>query len=165
MALVAATLGSSLANMSPVDNEAQAIQTFVDSWDTYFSLAGVMGIPTNPGSLEGALAAMQASMVGMSNADAGALAIQNGITAFWGIVATASPTIWITTPPNTGATPPPTLSGIAAALQIVFTSNMQGGVSLAQAALNVANVLHTNTLGGICILPVPPTGPGPQAIL
>jgi hypothetical protein len=165
MALVAATLGAALASMTPVDNEAQAVQSFVDAWDTYFSLSGVMGVPTNPGSLQGALSAMQGAMTGMSADGAGAASIQAGITAFWGVVATSSPTIWTTVPPNTSATPPPGLGGIAAAVSAVFTANVQGKLSLAAAASALANAVHPTQLGGICILPTAPAGPGPQPIL
>ncbi|KKM82804.1 hypothetical protein LCGC14_1315790, partial [marine sediment metagenome] len=92
-------------------------------------------------------------------------AIQAGILAFWGVVAGAAASIWLTVPPPLAATPPPGLVGIAVALVPVFLSNVTGELSLADAATAVAAVLHPANLGGIAVILGPPAGPGPQPIL
>jgi hypothetical protein len=164
MALVQATLAAGLANMSPVDNEPEAIDNLVAAWGDYFAGAAVLGIPTTPGSLEGALSAMRSALTGLSSGE-GSTIIQGAIVAFWGIIATSAATIWATVPPPTAATPPPGLGGIGAALAGAFSANVAAEASLVQAANTVAAALHPTQLGGIAALPTPPAGPGPQPIL
>jgi len=160
MALVQATLASGLANMAPTSTEATAIQNFADAWDSYFQGASVAGTPANGGALAAAKSAMIGAMTGLSVT--GAVAIQAGITAYWGGVATAFAAIWVI-PPNVvvAAIPPPGLSGIAAALTPVFVANSADPTkTIAQATAAIAAVLHTaGGLGGIATVQPPPIAP------
>jgi len=165
MPLVSSVLGPELANLAPVDNEPDAINNFAAAWEIYFKDASVLGIATTPGSLSSAISAMKGSLVGMSVNGAGAAKIAAGITSFWGVVAGAAASIWVTAPPPTGATPPPGLGGIAAALTAAFAANTAGDLSLADAANAVATAIHPTQLGGIALIPPPPAGPGPSPIL
>jgi len=165
MALLAATLGTQLANMTPQDTEAAAISNLATAFDTYFQGATVAGIPVTPGSTAGAKAAMSGALVGISAPGAGAAKIQAGIIAYWGAVVPAAVTIWVTVPPIISATPPPGLAGIAAAITPVFASNQAGDLPLATAANNVANAIHPTQLGGIAVIGPPPPGGTPTPIL
>ncbi len=167
MALVQNTLASGLANMAPTSVEATAIQNFADAWDTYFQGASVAGVPCTGGSTSAAKSAMIGAMTGLSVT--GAVAMQAGITAYWGVIAPAAVSVW-TVPPNTtvSATPPPTLGAISAALTPVFASNAADPTkTIAQATAAIAAVLHANGgIGGICILQPPgPVPPVPTPIL
>lgn len=165
MALVQATLSAGLAAMESVDNEPEAIDNFVAAWGDYFALAAVLGIPTTPGSLEGALSAMRSALTGLSTGGQGSTIIQAAIVAFWGVIAGSAATIWATVPPPTAATPPPGLSGIKVALDGAFSANVAGELGLVDSANAVAGAIHPTQLGGIAVIPVPPAGPGPQPIL
>jgi hypothetical protein len=170
MPLTAATLADGLKTMTPADNEADAIAAFSAAWEAYFAEATVLGIAVNGGSLAGALGALEGALTGMSATGAGAASLQAGITAFWGVVATAAATIWTMVPPvppPLGATPPAGLAGIAAALVPVFASNTSSAADLDTAATNIATAIHATQLGGIALIPPPPppTNPGPQPIL
>lgn len=149
--------------MVPTASEASAIAAFADAWTAYFAGASVQGIAAVPAPLEAAKSAMQGAMVGMSQDSQGPQKIQDGVTAFWNTVAGSAPTIWLPVP-NTvvpGAlVPPPGLSGIASALQAVFSSNMAANHPLATAMSNVATSLHSNGgLGGTVTVQPPPTAP------
>lgn len=163
MALVQNTLATQLQNMVPVDTEAEGINNFAAAFETYFYGASVAGIPVNPTSLAGSTTALKSAMVG-ANSNA-SLAIQNGIIAFWGVVATAFVTIWTTVPPLIAVVPPTGLNGIQAALNTTFASNISGNLSLSAAASAVAATLHPTQLGGIATLGPPPPGGTPTPIL
>lgn len=165
MALVSSVLGTELANLTPTDTESVAIDTFAAAWEAYFDGATVAGVPVTVGSYAAALTALRGGLVGVSADGAGPAKIQAAITSFWASVATLAPTMWAIAPPPTGATPPAGLGGIAAALTTVFASNASGDLSLVDAANAVAAAIHPTQLGGICVLPAPPTGLGPQPIL
>lgn len=165
MALVSTTLAAGLAAMAPTDSEAEAIDALTTAWEGYFVGASVLGIPTTPGSLTGALTTFKSSLTGLSQADQGSTIIQAAIVAFWGIIAGSAATIWATVPPPTGATPPPGLSGIKSALDGAFAANTSGKLGLIDASNSIAAALHPTQLGGIAILLAPPAGPGPQPIL
>lgn len=169
MPLVSSTLASGLQALTPTSVEATAIAAFSDAWASYFQAASVQGTPPVGGMLNAGLAAaqeaMKSAMVGMSAPNAGSTKIQAGIQAFWDVVAAQAAVIWlpapnVVTPP---AVAPPTLSSIASALESVFSSNTSGNLSLAQAAQNIADVLHTNGgMGGTVTIttPAPATIPG-----
>jgi hypothetical protein len=170
MPLTDSTLASGLEAMTPVDNEPDAISALATAFHDYFAEASVLGVPTNGGSLAGAKSAFEAAAVGLSANGAGALAIQNAITAFWGQVAASAATIWTPPPPippPTAATPPASLAGIAAALTAVFAANLAAEADLASAAADIATAIHATQAGGIALIPPPPppTNPGPQPIL
>src|SRR6478752_6427094 len=148
MALVSSVLASGLLAMVPTPVEATAITNFTNAWATYFAGVSVTGVPV------GSLAAAKT---------------QAGITAFWGVIVTSGPTLWVLTPSViTVVTPPPTLGGIAAALTAVFASNAADPTkTLAQATNAIAIVLHNNGgLGGIATVQPPPVAPSvPTPIL
>lgn len=160
MALVSSTLASGLLAMTPTVAEATAISNFANAWTSYFQGASVMGTPA--GSLAAAKSALQSALVGMSATGAGPAKIQAGITAFWGVIVSSGPTIWVI-PPNTITlvTAPPTLGGISAALSAIFASNAADPTkTLAQATNAIATALHTNGgLGGIATVQPPPVAP------
>lgn len=165
MALVQATLASGLANMAPVNTEPEAITNFCNAWESYFTGASVAGVPI--GNFSAAKTAMQGAMTGLSVT--GAAAMQSGITAFWGVIASAASTLWVM-PPNTvpSATPPTTLGGIAAALAPVFAANAADpNKTISQATSDIAAVLHANGgVGGIAVVQPPlPAPPVPTPIL
>ena len=160
MPLVPTALASAMEAMTPTDQEAIAIQNFAGAWETYFKDAATMGVPTTPGSLAGAKSAMIGAMSGLSTA--GATAILAGITAFWGVVAGASASIW---PGTLSAVPPPGLAGIPAALVPVFAANTAGNLAIDPAMQAIAGAIHPTQLGGIANWPPIPGGPGPQPIL
>jgi hypothetical protein len=155
MVMVSTTLASELESMTPESNENVVIDRFASAWETYFYDASVGGIPANGGTLAGATSAMKSAMVGITQPNAGSISIQNGIIAFWGVVASSAASIWTTVPPCTGATPPPSLATISSVLDGVFASNVASKLSLADACSAIASSLHTLNLGGICAIPSP----------
>jgi hypothetical protein len=166
MPLVASVLKTQLENMVPVSSEAECIINFASAWENYIKDAAVMGAPTAPGTLTAALASLKAAMVGCSapNPTVASTKIAAGITAFWGTVAGAAPTIW-TVPQLISATPPPGLGGLQAAIEAVFQANVAAKLDIGPAAQALANAIHPLQLGGIAVFPPPPTGIGPQPIL
>lgn len=163
MALVQNTLATELQNLVPVGTEAEGINNFAAAFETYFSGAVVSGIPVNPGSLAGATTALKAAMTG-ANSNA-ALAIQNGITAFWGVVVTAFATIWTTVPALILVTQPPNLGTLEASLNTTFASNISSGLEIGPATAAIAGVIHPTQLGGIATLGPPPPAGTPVPIL
>lgn len=155
MTMVASKLKDELVAMDLFTLEVEAINAWATAFTTYFADAAAGGIPAVPAALEPCKAAMIGAMTGLSTA--GKDSIQAGIVAFWGVVATASPVIWAGT---LSATPPPTLSGIAAALEPVFAANTSGSLSEEDSMNNIATVIHTNNLGGTAAMP-PPVPPVP----
>lgn len=166
MALVQSTLADELANLTPVETEAQAILSFVAAWDTYFAGASVNGVPAAGGSYAAGLTAMQGALTGMSLT--GAVSIGAGVTAFWGAIAPLGATMFIV-PPGVivpPLVPPPTLGAISGLLTTVFAANTASSADAATAWANVAAVLHANGgIGGIASYLVAPAPPVPTPIL
>lgn len=169
MALTLSVLASGLEALEPTLDEAEAIQRIVDAWEAYFDGSALGAGSCVPGSYASALSAMQAAMSGMSSENAAANAFQTGLTAFWSTIAPLAATVWpqvapmVTTPP---ATPPTTLSGVAALLQAQWDADSVAGVSLSESAQNMATILHGNAgLGGICVIFTPPATSTPTPIL
>jgi hypothetical protein len=154
----ASTLASELEAMVPTTDEAEAIDRLVTAWETYFYEATVSGIACTSGTLAGASAAMRGALVGLSTPGLSASKLQSGIVAFWGVVATAAATIWVTVPLTVAAAPPPGLAGITAGLAGVFGANTAAGLNLADASTAIAAVLHPLNLGGLASLAPPPPG-------
>lgn len=151
MAMLAKTLADSLASNPNTNNENSAIAAFTSSWITYFSTATAGVVPiispllqTTPQS------AMIAAMTGLSQSGNGAIAISNGIYAFWGAMAPLAASLF---PTAISLVPPPAITTIASALVPVFLSNTQGNLDASICYLNIANALNTiNTAGGIALL-------------
>lgn len=158
MPLTQATLASELEAMVPVGTEAEGISNWSTAWGNYFGESTVLGIAVTPGALAGALTAMEGAMTGINSAPDGSVVLQAGIVAFWGVVATSAPAIWVTTPLIVAVTPPPNLSTIAAALAPVFAANIAGKLDIGPACAAVAGALHPLQLGGIAAMTPPPPG-------
>lgn len=155
--MLSTTLASEMENMTPTSQESDVIDRFASAWETYFYESVVGVIPVNSGALASATTAMKAAMIGISNQNFGDDAIQAGIIAFWGIVASSASLIWTTVPPCTGATPPPALSTIASSLATVFTSNTTSKLNLSDSCIAIASAIHSLNLGGVCVIPSPGT--------
>ena len=163
MAMSIATLSSGLESMTPVDNESDAIDNLSSAFEDYFYESSVSGISPQAGALASSISSMKSSFSGLSN-DAAA-AIQAGIIAFWTSAIASAATIWLTFPFIISATPPPSLSTIAATLNSTFSANLAAELSLPDAANAVATALHPLQLGGIATLSPPPPGGTPTPIL
>lgn len=156
MVMLPIKLAKELEAMVPTAAEPEAARNFATAWTNYFYDATATG-PAVPGSLEAAKGTMQANLSGMSTPGAGAVIITAAITAFWGVVAGSSASIW---PGTLSATPPPGLAAIAGALNSVFPSVTSGNMKIGQAMQMIALAIHPNNLGGIAVLP-PPAPPVP----
>lgn len=168
MTLSAATLATELENLTPTTSEATAIQRLVDAWEAYFAQSSVNGITATPGSFNAGLTAMSGAMAGLSLTNNGSTAIQSGVTAFWAAIAGLATTIWITAPVVLvpPIVPPPTLTAVAASLDVTFANNLASELNLSDAALAVATTLHTTAgLGAVVPGSVPPAAPVPLPIL
>jgi len=153
-ALLATELDTQVQNAA---TEPPARAALALAWTNYFYNATSNGVPVTPGSLAGAQAAMDAALTGMSATGAGAAALQSGITAFWTTIVGTPAAIFVAA---TLITPPPTLAGIAAAVQPVFASNTMPGVTKTQALNAIATVLHANgRIGGTATFPGPVVAP------
>lgn len=161
MALNKTALGNALADLEPTDVEATAASRLATAWDSYFRDASVSGVPIS-GPTTAARAAMLAALSGLSTTGLGPNKIQAGIIAYWGVIGPASATLWVLAPTVvTALLPPPTLSGIAAALLPVFVTAAQDELSLEEAAQKVADVLHTTGGLGATVTLVPPLPAAP----
>jgi hypothetical protein len=151
MAMTSAKLKDGLIALGLYSHEADAIEAWASAWNDYCAEAASNSLTMLPAALVPAKEAMMAAMVGLKVT--GSASLQAGIIAWWGALPPAG-----TFTGATAITPPPTLSGIAAALSPVFLSNR--GKSKADAVQAVADVLHTQNLGGQATFP-PPVGPMP----
>lgn len=155
------TLSDELKNLALYTTENEAATAWASAFHTYFkeALAGVGG-PVIEAGLVDCQAAMSTALAGMSQVGQGALKLQAGILAYWGAIIPA--TAWATC---TLVTPPPGLTGLAAALTTVFATNQAEGKTKDVSANEVALSIHAlNSSGGIATFPVPPGGIGPQPI-
>lgn len=144
------TLATELESLIPTGVESVAIDRFADAWIEYFSDASAGAFPYVDSPP--AKSAMKAAMGGMSVT--GALAIQSGISAFWGVLSAGAATYF---PGTIAATPPPAISGLAAALAVPFAANVVGGLSLAASCAAIADAIHTANLGGTATVVGPAT--------
>jgi len=156
MAMSANRLATEMEKIEPTIVEIEAARILAKAFATYFYDAMAGGVPVVPGTLVAAEAAMLGALTGMSVPGAGAVAIQSGITAFWGVVAASAAVVF---PTMISATPPPTLAAIAAAIMGVAPANVSGNLPEKQAMKVVAGVIHLNNLGGTAALLVGPPVP------
>lgn len=156
MPMSAKKLGDEMSKMEPTEVASEVARGFASAFTTFFYDAQANGSVV-PGTLEPAKAAMFAPLGSVSNIGAGAAALQAAIVAFWGVVASSAATIW---PGTVGATPPPGLTGIAAALVPVGEANTTGKATRSQAMMNLALVIYAANLGGMATMP-PPASPVP----
>jgi hypothetical protein len=145
-------LADGLVEISFKNTEPEVIEGWTKAWFQYFQVASA-GVPIVAPALEAApLGAFRASLAGMSVPGAGPLAIQNAITQFWAMLAAAPVTFF---PLAIAIAPPPTLSGIAAAILAVAPVNVAGNVPAPAACLAVATAIHGCNLGGTATFPGP----------
>lgn len=148
MAMSASTLATQLQNLTPTSVEATANQRFADAWAIYFAASAANGVPYSTNAAH--KSAMISAMAGSSAPNAGATKIQAGIVAWWASVLS---TFAVTYSGAIALVVPPLTTGIAALLTPVLASNTAGSLSLSAACTQVANVLHTNNLGGTATFP------------
>jgi hypothetical protein len=159
MPLLPNTLRDELVAIGNVADEESARDGWADAYATYFSGATSNGVPV--GSVTAARNAMDAALVGLSTT--GAVAIQAGITAFWGALV-ASPAVVFAG--ATVITPPAGLSNISADILLAAPLNVTQSNDATTALGFIAsgglggNVgLHTLSLGGTATFPGPIVAP------
>lgn len=161
MVMVAADLAEELEALTPTSDVSSAIAALADAWEAYFVAATVGPTQVATGTLAAAKAAMVTALAGINTPSGGATAIQAGIVAWWGVVIPAAAVIWAgNAPPVLSATPPPSLSTIAAVLAPVFASNTGGSLTLQASTTAIAAALHPLNLGAIAAVG-PPAGTVP----
>lgn len=161
MPLSADTLKTELQALIPTDSVAVAIERLATAFTNYFLEAQVGATSVASGTLAVPKAAMVTALAGINAPGAGAAVMQAGIIAFWGSVATTAAVIWAgNTPPVVGATVPPGLSGIAAALTPVFAANVAQKRSLVDSCEAIAAALHPLQITGLAAVS-PPAGTVP----
>jgi len=170
MALVSATLASSLATLEPTDSVSVAIDRIATAFTNYFGGASVLGALAAPAVLDGApKSAMAGAMGGLNSIGGAAGAISAGISAFWSALLGLEATIWIMIPPTimipSTTILPPGLGGLTAAIQGAFDANVAAGSDLASAANTLAAAIHGTQLGGTVQTQVPPSAPVASPIL
>ena len=151
MTMTSTKLMTELKGMGLFEDEASAINAWVDAWAEYFKGSQAGTVPFNVLSIEAPKAAMAGAMDGLSTA--GASAIQAGITAFWGVLMATPPSYYA------GATviaPPPGLPTISADLQLVFDNNRDTEATADAAYDAIASDLHTNNSGGTATIAATP---------
>jgi len=142
-----------------------------DAWSAayrkFIEGGAAMGISPTPGSLGGAESAMKAVVDGMmATPGLGAVALQAGCLAFWGVVAASSSTIF---PSSLAAVPPATLAGMSAAvlaagvasLAIPIPEPWDDSASKAAAGLFAAAMYGTSQGGLVIFQPGPSPVPFP----
>ncbi len=162
------TLANGLAEMTPTTVEQIARVRLTSAWRVYFAGSTVAGAPAVPAAFEPAVQAFSAALVGMSSSGAAVAVLAAAFGQFWTTLAPLATTVWITAPivlvPP--VTPPPGLAGLSASLSAVFSANLAGRRSLADAAQALAGVLHSGAgLGAIVLGSVPPAPPAPLPVL
>lgn len=145
MPLLQSTLKSQIEAVGLKDTEAEAMLAWADVYATYFSGATANGVPANPGVIELAKAAMLGALTGLGMT--GAVALQTGITAFWGLV---TPAMFAG---SIAAAPAPGLAGLSAALTAAFAANTAGQLEAGPAADTIATAIHVASLGGTATFP------------
>jgi len=164
MTLAAATLASGLEALEVTDDVNVAIERIATAFTDYMVEAGVLEIPAEETILSAVpKTAMIAAMAGLNAPNGGALAMANGIIAFWNALVGIEITVWIMVPPiviiPASLLVPVGLSGLQAAIQAAFTANVAAEASLSDAATTLANAIHTIQLGATLETQTPPASP------
>lgn len=146
MALSKDTLATELEKMVNVDTEAEGNANFATAFENYFLEATCGGKSVEDDSLAACTTALKGVMTGSQFAGAASMAA--GITAFWGVVATAAASIWIPAPPLASATPPTGLSGLAAAISAAGLANIADDKNKEDSCAAMAAAIHPLMLGG-----------------
>jgi len=159
MTLLQARLSDLFKSLTPTTDYTVAAARIVDGFESYFvdATVGAVGV-ASIAALAPCRAAMLAALLpAMAPRNNAAGAFQTGIVAWWGATAAASAAIWITVPVVLGATLPPSLGTIAAALAPVFAANRTAQFSRPTASDMIAATLHPLMLGGFVSQGPPPT--------
>jgi hypothetical protein len=156
MPMLPKDLADGLVAIGFKNTEPEALEGWMLAWLQYFGMASA-GIPIVAPALAGPPAqTMRAALVGMSAPDAGPLAIQKAIIAFWAALS-AAPVAFF--PLATAITPPPTLSKISADITEVALANTSGNVPAPAACLAFATAIHSCNQGGTATFPGPVVTP------
>lgn len=162
MALVQATLASQLTtalNELTGDNPpASPPLRLAQAFGEYFKGASAGG-PVTAASVDAAVTAMAGAMsFPAGSAGAGAASFAGGFAQFWTTLELGAATAFPGHLPGT----PPSMSGLASALESQFGANNNQGITNAQAAANLAAAIHSNAgLGGTVLIPGAPPIPDP----
>ena len=160
MALSQSTLASEMeaaitqltAPGAPSAEQAQA-QAFGDYFkDATHNGVAILPSPVDSLAVPAMVAAMAFTVPGTPSS--GATALTAGYTAFWGAIVAAPVTFW----PAAGVvTPAAGLATLATAIAVVFSTNNDPSITKAQAAANLASVIHPNAgLGGTALIGLGP---------
>lgn len=136
---------------------AGAYRAFVEQ-----GMAG--GVPPAPGTLAAAEAAMKAVLDGMmATAPMALTALQSGVLAFWASVAASAPVVF---PTALSVVPPPSATGMAAAVAATAAANMAlvpsdpwTPAAAQAAAANLAAAIFSTSQGALVIFPGPAAVP------
>ena len=143
MPLIPTVLSSGIEKIEDSESETEAIQKWADAWNEYMISAAAGAVPLSPAAANIGRAAMVQSMAGLSVT--GAAAIQSGITAYWGALASAPAVAFAGA---AAVTPPPGLGGVAGILLGVFSTNVVDKAPRPVAAQKIATALHGANMGG-----------------
>lgn len=151
MAMLQATLSAALAGMAPEGDEAVVIASFTAAIEAH-TLAATALTPILPAGVALGEAAMLLALVGMTDLNQAATKVQDGLTAWWAAIAGGLTTSFA----GATAITPPDMSSIATDLQTAFDANLAALLNLADAADEIATVIHAAALDGGSV-----TTPGP----
>lgn len=153
MPLTPSTLSSGLQGLSQTDKFPPVIDQLVKSFDDYWRLATVSGVPVS-GTTEPGKAAMKAVLTSISATNGAPVAIASGITSYWTTMAPLAPSLWVVPGFTVLApiTPPPGLSGLQAAILGAFNANVGARAELEQASDVLAAAIHPTQLGATVTL-------------
>jgi len=155
MPMLPTTLANQIINLPLTMDVNIAIEGWANAWIEYFSQSSAGPVPCVKPVLFGLpKTLMKAAMTTLSTT--GAVALQNGILAFWGGVSASFALVY---PTATAVTPPPGLSGLSTALIPVFAANTIGSLSRPVSANAISVVMHTLNLGGTATIIAPPPVP------
>jgi hypothetical protein len=142
-----------------------------DAWSVAYRVfvegGAANGVSPTPGSLSGAESAMKAVIDGMmATPGLGAVSLQAGALAFWGVVAAGSAAIFSG---SLAAVPPPTLAGMSAAVLAAGASTLaipipdpwDDTASVTSAGIFAAAILATTQGGLVIFQPGPSPAPFP----
>jgi hypothetical protein len=152
MSMALAKMEDELIALGLYGDEPSAIEAWADAYHNFMLDAECNAIPAMPSPMDTCKTAMGLAMTGLSVT--GAVAIQAGIAAYWNAMVPLTSGIFVSSIPP--MTPPPTISGISAALLPVFISNVATEANKEDAMSAIASVLFSNSLGGSCSFPGSP---------
>lgn len=142
--------------------EQEAIDHIANAFHAFFLDTTVNAAPAVEAALvtAGAEADLRAALVGLSSSG-GFTKLQTAITAYWAAAMAAAPLVWVTAPLISTGAVPAGLTGLTAAIVSTSGANSLVGVTIEQAANNIAAAVLPTMAGAVVVLlPVPPGTPG-----